>query len=83
MGEKKQGNMASPLQVQQVRQALLRDYAGLIYDDDLRGYDARGREQRFLSRALTAAAVRMVTGCDYETAGRAVIDGERDQGIDG
>ncbi|WP_243740569.1 AIPR family protein [Streptomyces sp. 8K308] len=75
--------MASPLQVQQVRQALLRDYAGRIYDEDLKGYDARGREQRFLSRALTAAAVRMVTGCDHEAAGRAVIDGERDQGIDG
>ncbi|GGV15723.1 hypothetical protein GCM10010182_40890 [Actinomadura cremea] len=71
-----------PLQVEQVRRALLRDYDGLIYDDDLKGYDQDGREQRFLSRALAAAAVRLSTGCDFETAGRAVIDGENDQGID-
>ncbi|MGI5326679.1 AIPR family protein [Actinomadura nitritigenes] len=66
-----------------MRQALLKDYDGLIYADDLKGYQGNAWEQRFLSRALTASAVRLVTGCDYEEAGRSVIDGEDDQGIDG
>lgn len=61
----------------------MEQYAGLIYDDDLKAYDRNGYEQRFLSRALTAAAIRVVTGCDHKTAGLSVIDGELDQGIDG
>ncbi|MCT9932030.1 AIPR family protein [Planotetraspora sp. A-T 1434] len=65
-----------------MRTALLRNYSGLIYEEDLRGYDQAARDQRFLSRALAADAVRIVTGCDHEAAGRAVIDGDRDQGID-
>ncbi|WP_440105553.1 AIPR family protein [Streptosporangium sp. H16] len=65
-----------------MRTALMQNYSGLIYEEDLRGYDQAGRDQRFLSRALAADAVRIVTGCDYETAGRAVIDGDKDQGID-
>ncbi|SFC82429.1 AIPR protein [Streptomyces aidingensis] len=77
------GNRRPPVRVGHVRQALLRDYRGLIHEDDLKGYDQHGREQRFLSRALTAAAIRLVTGCDHAAAGQAVIDGELDQGIDG
>ncbi len=69
-------------QVRHVRAALLENYSGLIFDEDLRGYDPRGREQRFLSRALAAEAIRIATGCDYEAAAASVIDGERDQGID-
>ncbi len=75
-------NAAVPLQVEHVRTAFLRNYAGLIYDTDLKKYDQAGKEQRFLSRALAAEAVRVLTDCDYETAGKAVIDGDRDQGID-
>ncbi len=83
MGSEQGGDRRIPLQVQHVRQALLRDYEGLIYNDDLKGYQGAAWEQRFLSRALTASAVRLVTGCDYKAAGQAVIDGENDQGIDG
>ncbi|MGP3920445.1 AIPR family protein [Nonomuraea sp. 10N515B] len=79
----KQGGARAPLQVEHVRAALLRNYAGLIYEEDLHGYDTAGREQRFLSRALSAEALRIVTGCDHEAAGKGVIDGDRDQGIDG
>ncbi|MCG5220602.1 AIPR family protein [Streptosporangium sp. KLBMP 9127] len=78
----KQGEARVPVQVEHVRAALLRNYAGLIYEEDLRGYDTAGREQRFLSRALSAEALRIATGCDYEAAGQGVIDGDRDQGID-
>lgn len=77
-----QETSARPLQVQHVRTAILGNYEGLVYDQDLRGYDAAGREQRFLSRGLAAEAIRIVTGCDHATAGKAVIDGDRDQGID-
>ncbi len=77
-----QGGTSQPLQIQHVRRALLQNYPGLIFDQDLQGYDDVGREQRFLSRALAAEAVRIVTGCDYAAAGAAVIDGDRDQGID-
>ncbi len=73
----------APIHIHQIRTALLQQYTGLIYDEDLKGYDQSGYEKRFLSRALTAAAVREVTGCDHKAAGAAVIDGEDDQGIDG
>src|SRR5690606_32744916 len=79
---KQGGGPRIPMQVQHVRQALLRDYAGLIYEDDLKGYQGSAWEQRFLSRALAASAVRRVTGCDHKAAGQAVTDGENDQGID-
>lgn len=72
-----------PTQVQHVRQALLQDYEGLIYTDDLSEHQGGGREQRFLSRALTASAVRLLTGCDHKTAAQSVTDGLNDQGIDG
>ncbi|WP_141586841.1 AIPR family protein [Actinomadura sp. WMMA1423] len=83
MGSGRGGGPKIPIQVQQVRQALLKDYEGLIYTDDLSGYQGNAWEQRFLSRALTASAIRHVTKCDHKAAGQAVIDGENDQGIDG
>ncbi|WP_405881410.1 AIPR family protein [Streptomyces sp. NBC_01136] len=83
MHESELRNATSPIRRHQIRTALLEHYKDLIYDEDLRSYDQSGYEQRFLSRALTAAAVRVVTGCDHRTAGASVIDGELDQGIDG
>ncbi len=83
MDETERKAATAPIRIHQIRTALLQQYKGLIYDEDLKGYDQNGYEQRFLSRALTAAAVREVTGCDYKAAGAAVIDGEDDQGIDG
>ncbi|MEU4264314.1 AIPR family protein [Streptomyces argenteolus] len=83
MDDAERRNATAPIRRHQIRTALLKQYAGLIYDDDLKAYDQQGYEQRFLSRALTAAAIRVVTGCDHRTAGLSVIDGELDQGIDG
>ncbi|SCK52204.1 AIPR protein [Streptomyces sp. ScaeMP-e48] len=83
MEESERRAATAPIRIYQIRTALLQQYQGLIYADDLKGYDQQGYEQRFLSRALTAAAVREVTGCDHRTAGTSVIDGEDDQGIDG
>ncbi|MEU8056044.1 AIPR family protein [Microbispora bryophytorum] len=70
------------IMVEQVRAALLRNYSSLIYEKDLRGFDQSIRDQHFLSRALAADAVRIITGCGHDAAGRAVIDGYEDQGID-
>jgi hypothetical protein len=67
----------------QVRVVLERDYTGHVYAGDLQQYGAAGGEQRLLSRALTALAVRIVTGVDPIAAGGFVIDGIGDQGIDG
>jgi hypothetical protein len=67
----------------QVRAALERDYTSHVYAGDLQQYGATGAEQRLLSRALTALAVRIVAGVDPATAGGFVIDGIADQGIDG
>ncbi|WP_405943636.1 AIPR family protein [Streptomyces sp. NBC_00932] len=83
MDDAERRNATTPIRIHQIRTALMEQYAGLIYDQDLKSYDARGYEQRFLSRALTAAAARVVTGCDHRAAGISVIDGELDQGIDG
>lgn len=83
MDETERKAATAPIRVHQIRTALLQQYQGLIYDEDLKGYGQQGYEQRFLSRALTAAAVREVTGCGHKTAGASVIDGEDDQGIDG
>ncbi|MFF2407633.1 AIPR family protein [Streptomyces sp. NPDC058092] len=83
MDDAERRHATTPIRVHQIRTALMEQYVGLIYDEDLKSYDQRGYDQRFLSRALTAAAIRVVTGCDHKTAGRSVIDGELDQGIDG
>lgn len=48
-------------------------------DDMKPGHD---RDQRLLSRALTAQAVRIVTGFSSEKAAKTVTDGLGDQGID-
>lgn len=49
---------------------------------DFENQPAASREQAFLSRALTAHAVRVLLGCDAVTAVRMVIDGREDQGLD-
>ncbi|MEX3107109.1 MULTISPECIES: AIPR family protein [unclassified Streptomyces] len=72
------------LQVRQVGQALKSVYleSGLIDDSDLGGKTGEDLEKRMLSRALTAQAVRIVTGFSPEAAALTVIDGIADKGID-
>lgn len=69
-------------QVRQVRDALLREFGGLIDLEDLANKSVADREQAFLSRALAALTVRDLTGCDSAAAAEAVIDGRDDIGID-
>ncbi|MFM9453411.1 AIPR family protein [Streptomyces europaeiscabiei] len=78
------GNGDVILQVRQVKQALRTVYLdpGLIDDSDLEGMPAEQQEPRLLSRALTAQAVRIVTGFSPQEASLTVIDGVADKGID-
>ncbi|GAA1935430.1 AIPR family protein [Streptomyces sodiiphilus] len=69
-------------QVRQVGGALKKVYGGLLDVSDLEGKPDHEQEPRLLSRALTAQAVRIVTGFSPQEAARCVIDGHADQGID-
>ncbi|MFG2645979.1 AIPR family protein [Streptomyces sp. NPDC048370] len=72
------------LQVRQVKQALKTVYldSGLVDGSDLAGKAGDDLERRMLSRALTAQAVRIVTGFGAQEAALTVIDGIADKGID-
>ncbi|MEV7039222.1 AIPR family protein [Amycolatopsis sp. NPDC051061] len=72
------------VQIRQVEKALRAVYldAGLLDVSDVEGKPAEYREPRLLSRALTAQAVRIVTGFSPSEAALTVIDGFADQGID-
>ncbi|MER7181289.1 AIPR family protein [Streptomyces hyaluromycini] len=78
------GNQDVSLQVRQVSQALKSVYldSGLIDSSDLAGKTGEDLEKRVLSRALTAQAVRIVTGFSPQDAALTVIDGVADKGID-
>jgi len=69
-------------QVRQVSGALTKVYGNLLETGDLEGLPPHQQEPRLLSRALTAQAVRIVTGFSPQDAARTVIDGHADQGID-
>ncbi|MET8871405.1 AIPR family protein [Nocardia sp. NPDC004604] len=73
-----------PRQVRQVEKALRTVYveSGLLDISDLEGKPAEELTPRVLSRALTAQAVRIVTGYSPAEAALTVIDGMADQGID-
>ncbi|MGV9416360.1 AIPR family protein [Streptomyces sp. NPDC003674] len=68
--------------VRQVGNGLKQLYGELLDVSDLDGMPDKEREPRLLSRALTAQAVRIVTGFNPEDAAATVIDGHADQGID-
>jgi hypothetical protein len=84
VASRRDGGDEIPRQVRQVEQALRTIYldSGLIDDSDLDGRPAEERDPRLLSRALTAQAVRIVTGHSPADSAFTVIDGIADQGID-
>lgn len=71
-----------PPEVEQVRAALVRDFANLIDLNGCSGYPFDARDHAFLTRALAAQAARLVSGCSAAEAAEAVIDGVDDFGID-
>ncbi|MHB9859334.1 AIPR family protein [Streptomyces sp. YIM S03343] len=72
----------TPRQVTQVREQLRETFNGVIDDSDIAHYRGGNYEQRFLSRALAALAVRRVGKCSVAEAARFVTDGIADQGLD-
>ncbi|MFJ4862690.1 AIPR family protein [Streptomyces sp. NPDC088748] len=69
-------------QIRFIRDALNREFSGLI---DLSDYGTRPeahREQAFLSRALAARTARLLADVDSAEAADCVIDGFNDRGID-
>ncbi|MFE6772981.1 AIPR family protein [Streptomyces fimicarius] len=71
-----------PLEVRQIRAALVREFVGLLDMGDITTGSTARRERVFLSRALAAKAVQTVADCTAEEAASAVVDGADDQGID-
>ncbi|WP_371629909.1 AIPR family protein [Streptomyces sp. NBC_00341] len=76
-----QAQADSPLELHQIVKSLTRKYEGLI---DLSDAPLREeiRTQVFLSRALAATAVQILTDCTAEDSVAAVTDGRDDLGID-
>ncbi|WP_329527381.1 AIPR family protein [Streptomyces sp. NBC_01462] len=71
----------SPLELRQIVNSLTRKYEGLIdLNDAPPGEEIR--TQIFLSRALAATAVQILTDCTAEESVAAVTDGRDDLGID-
>lgn len=72
----------TPRAVTQVREQLHETFDGVIDDSDIAHFRGGNYEQRFLSRALAALAVRRVGKCSVAEAARFVTDGIADQGLD-
>ncbi|WP_330176080.1 AIPR family protein [Streptomyces sp. NBC_01498] len=72
----------TPRQVAQVREQLRETFDGVVDDSDIAHFRGGNYEQRFLSRALAALAVRRVAKCSVAEAARFVTDGIADQGLD-
>ncbi|PTQ79718.1 hypothetical protein C8R21_1231 [Nitrosospira multiformis] len=73
----------SDVHVRQLEQYFLNSIIPSIDVTDLSGKPANEIRQAALSRALTAFAISGLTGIPINKAALAVLDGERDQGIDG
>ena len=72
----------NPVQIRHVREAITARFDPLLDMADWSGKPMDQRDQAFRSRALTALAVQVETGCTDEEAAEAVIDGGNDNGID-
>jgi hypothetical protein len=72
----------STLRVKHVADALRGRFDGSIDMDDYKKADAAQADAAFKSRALAAQALMRVAGTDAATAGAAITDGTKDNGID-
>lgn len=72
--------MPYPVQVANLRRKLIERFRPLNITEDVAARP--DEEQMFLSRAVAALAVTMVTGGTDEEAARAITDGSGDEGID-
>jgi hypothetical protein len=73
----------SEVHVRQIEQYFLNTVVPVIDVSDLKGKPQKDLEQATLSRALTAFCICGLTGAPVKLAAQFVLDGGRDQGIDG
>ncbi|WP_433165376.1 AIPR family protein [Kribbella sp. CA-247076] len=69
-------------QIRHVCDALIAEFEGSIDMADVASKRPEEIQNAFLSRALAAKAVRIVTGCSSSAAAQSVIDGRDDYGVD-
>lgn len=72
----------SPLTITRIANVLTAQFQGLIDMSDQSKHPPEAIETAFLSRALAALCVRKLAGVDPEVAGKAVVDGYNDGGLD-
>lgn len=69
-------------QIRQIRTQLHETFDGRLDTTDIDHHGGDAYEQRFLSRALAALAVKRVAQCTADEAAKFVCDGIADQGLD-
>ncbi|MER6571077.1 AIPR family protein [Streptomyces sp. NPDC001093] len=82
MGEGEGAEATRAQAVGSIRDALRREYDGLIDLGDVEGRSASEIELIFANRALAAMSLQLLTGCPPTEAAAWVTDGRDDQGID-
>ena len=72
-------NKLAPIEIVHLRDRLRAKYTGILREG---GGKSDDREANFLSRALAAFTIEMLSGCQDSEAVAAVVDGSGDGGID-
>ncbi len=72
----------SVIHVRQIKSSLEKEFASSIDLEDVREKSDSERENIFLSRALAALAIKILTDIPSEDAGNCVTDGWQDNGLD-
>lgn len=70
------------IQHSQIRAKLLEIVVPLVDQSDISDKSDSDREVHSLSRAIAAAAIKIVADVDYDVAAAAIVDGGNDNGID-
>jgi|SRR5579871_12783 len=70
------------LQHSQIKVKLLEIVTPLVDQTDISGKNDTDKEAHVLSRAMAAAALKIVAEIDYDVACAAIVDGGKDNGID-
>jgi hypothetical protein len=70
------------VQHSQIKSKLLELVAPLVDTSGIAAKSGPGREAHILSRPIAVAAIKMLADVDYAVAANAIVDGEKDNGLD-
>jgi AIPR protein len=70
------------VQHSQIRSKLLELISPLVDTSGIAAKSGPAREAHILSRSIAVAAIRMLADVEYSVASNAIVDGEKDNGID-